>query len=37
MNLPPIDYKPGKPHEHIEDDEYHSLFEYEELADDYDA
>lgn len=29
VNLPPITYKPGKPHEHIEEDEYHSLQEWD--------
>lgn len=33
VNLPPIDYKPGKPCEHIESAEYHSLFEYEHEPD----
>lgn len=30
MNLPEPTYKPGKPYEHIDPTEYHSLFEYEE-------
>lgn len=34
MKLPPITYKEGKPHEHIDNGEYHSLFEYEEDDDD---
>ncbi|UBF22352.1 hypothetical protein HRTV-11_gp95 [Halorubrum virus HRTV-11] len=30
MNLPEPTYKPGKPHEHIDPTNYHSLFEWEE-------
>lgn len=34
MDLPPIDYKEGKPHEHIDEEEFHSLYEYEDNATD---
>lgn len=30
MDLPEMEIKPGKPHENIDSDEYHSLFEWEE-------
>lgn len=30
MNLPKPTIKPGKPYEHIDPENYHSLFEWEE-------
>ena len=30
MDLPPLTHKEGRAHNHIDPDEYHSLFEWEE-------
>ena len=30
MDLPPLTHKEGRAHNHIDADEYHSLFEWEE-------